>query len=145
MKSIQRVTQTIILSTLIVTAFFSCNTKPELSKDYLQGEWECYDYVLQDTNLNSHEIKQIRSTVLSTSYIFEDTVLHIQNQYVHVACACEYDFEQKKIAYSQINNSYIQPSEFIISDYTENTMILNQIVSDTKSRIFLQRKTSQKE
>jgi hypothetical protein len=145
MKFIQQITQTIILSALIVTTFFSCNTTPELSTNYLEGEWECYDYVLQDTNLSPQEIKQIRSTVLTTSYIFEDTVLHIQNEYVHVACACEYDFAQKKIEYSQINNSYIQPSEFIISDFTENTMILDQIVTDTKSRIFLQRKTSKKE
>lgn len=145
MKFIQQITQAIIISTLIVTVFSSCNTTPELSTNYLEGEWECYDYVLQDTNLSPQEIKQIRSTVLTTSYIFEDTVLHIQNEYVHVACACEYDFAQKKIEYSQINNSYIQPSEFIISDFTENTMILDQIVTDTKSRIFLQRKTSKKE
>ncbi|MFO7868290.1 MAG: hypothetical protein R6U95_03210 [Bacteroidales bacterium] len=128
-----------IFTLAIITSLFSCNSNPDLSKEYIQGTWECYDYEIEDTSLSPQQQNQVRSTVLSTAYVFEDSVLHIKNEYIHVACACTYDFEKSTIAYTQINNSYIQPSSFIILEHTPNTMVLEETVSGSRSRMHLQR------
>lgn len=124
---------------LFAISVSACTSTPKLSKEYFQGYWECYDYTMQDSEMTPEDIATIKATMRESSYQFDENILIIKNEFISFAFSCEFDVENKTITYSQLNNPYIEPSYFIIEDYTENTMVLYQSYEDSEARTFLQR------
>ena len=124
---------------LFSIVFSSCSNKPEFSKDYVQGSWECYDYTMNDVEMNESDVAQIRETMRTSTFLFEDSILYIQNPYLKLAFTCQFNTHEKTIVYTQLQNEQVAPSFFTVEDFTPNTMVLVQSYPGSEARTFLQR------
>src|SRR5690606_2091338 len=107
--------------------------------DYVQGSWECYDYTMNDVEMNDADVAQIRETMRTSTFTFDDSVLYIQNPYLKLAFTCEFNTQENTIVYTQLHNEQVAPSFFTVVDFTPNTMVLMQSYPGSEARTFLQR------
>lgn len=124
---------------IILLVLFACNSTPELSKEALQGEWQCFDFKMEGGDMDNSLREMTKQMTMKTVHIFSGDTLVMQNQILPLAFQCSFNFNEKIITCSPIGFKDVTARTYSIIDFTGEVLVLQEKVQGITATTYLQR------
>jgi hypothetical protein len=124
---------------LALIFFNACNTKPELTKEAIQGDWTCFEYTMEgdkvDPGLRDATVKMIKET---PHKFIGDTLILKTSQFT-LGFSCVFQFNDKKIICTPIGFNDVSKTTYSVIDYSGDVLVLQESNPGIVSTTYLKR------
>ncbi len=129
---------------LLITAFIfaSCSSKPELTNEFLEGDWVCFDAEIFGEGISEQQQNVLKQISVNSVYSFKDSTINLSSQYLSFEFTYELFVNEDTATITLIpqGRASLKKTIYGVVEYTEDVFIIRETNPYYSSTTYLQRK-----
>ena len=129
---------------LLITAFIfaSCSSKPELTNEFLEGDWTCFDVEISGEGISEQQQQILKQVSVNSVYSFKDSTINLSSQYSSFEFTYELfsNEDTATITFIPQGRASLKKTVYGVVEYTEDVFIIRETNPYYSSTTYLQRK-----